>query len=150
MLTLATAFVADGLSAITRDTTMSEKQYDNSNQLGLWKVSEEGRSGYYSGYGDFDGEKAHDAYLIVNRRKESGRGAFATLIWRTSDGWAKPVDIWNNEGKLGGKMEGFWVNVYKNDVEEGSKRPALSVKFKPMEAVAAAAPAKDTYEEIPF
>ena len=118
---------------------MPEKTYSNKNQLGLWKVDEAGRTGYYNGYGDIGGNKVYDAYLIVHSARNGGKGAFASLFFRTDDGW-KGVDIWNNEGKLGGRMEteGFWVNVFKNDVESGSKRPALSVKFKPMEAAAAA------------
>lgn len=158
---LATAFLDRGLDGL-RDAIrkpnerqdMAEKQYDNSNQLGLWKVSEPGRSGYYNGYGEVGGDKVFDAYLIVNRKKENGKGAFATLIWRTDKGWAVPVDIWNNDGKLGGSTEDLWVNVFKNEVAEGSNRPALTVRFKDKEPVGAAASASqpDVFDDstIPF
>ncbi|MDB4261663.1 hypothetical protein N9878_02215 [bacterium] len=127
---------------------MSEQQYDNSNQIALWNPKDERRKGYYPGYGDFNGTKVYDAVMIVSERE--GKGPFANLWWRVEgdvDGSARCTAIWkNDDGKLSGKIEGWWVNVYKND----GNGPPLRVKFKAMEAVAAAAPSAPADDEIPF
>jgi len=151
------AFLDRGLDGLRdaikqeRQQDMSEqKQYDNSNQLGLWKVDEDGRTGYYRGYGDVGGEKVFEALLVVGPK--TGK-SFASLHWRTGDGWQPGVDIWNNDGKLGGKTDDLWINVFKNEVEPGSKRPVLSVKFKakePVGAAASASVAETVPDDLPF
>jgi len=136
---------------LLKGNTMSEQQYDNSNQIALWSPrNTDRRKGYYTGGGpktDFGGKQVRDAALIVNDAA-SGNAPFATLWWETADGAIYRSAIFNNEGKLGGKVDGWWVNVYKND----GNGPPLRVKFKAMEAVAAA-PADDKPVEdgdIPF
>lgn len=104
------------------------KDYDNRNRIPLWSPKSDRRSGYYTGYGDFNGSKVYDAVMIVN---EGDKGPFAHLWWRTentTEGQGICTPIWNNDGKLGGKIDGWWINVFKNDTG-----PALSVTFKAME-----------------
>lgn len=112
-----------------KGTNMTEAR-DNRNRIALWTPKDQRRTGYYKGYGDFNGIKVYDAVMIV---EESDRpnSPFATLWWRHADspqgqGYCTP--IWNNDGKLGGKIDGWWLNVWKNDTG-----PALSVTFKAME-----------------
>ena len=137
---------------LLKGNTMSEqKVYTNENELALWSPrNTERRKGYYTGGGpktDFGGKQVRDAALIVNDAA-SGNAPFATLWWETEDGAIYRSAIFNNEGKLGGKVDGWWVNVYKND----GNGPPLRVKFKAMEAVAAG-PADDKpveVEDVPF
>jgi hypothetical protein len=116
---------------------MPEKQYDNENRLALWAPKDDRRSGYYQGYGEIGGSRVYDAVMIVSERD---KGPFANLWWRTEkcqEGDALCTPIWNNDGKLGGKIDGWWVNVWKNETG-----PALSVTFKRMEEQGQQAPAK--------
>ena len=136
---------------LLKGNTMSEQQYDNSNQVALWNPrNTERRKGYYTGGGpkaDFNGQQIRDAALVVNDGNGGPKAPFATLWWATADDTPYRAAIFNNEGKLGGKVEGWWVNVYKND----GNGPPLRVKFKAMET-AGAAPADKPVEEsdIPF
>jgi len=153
---LATAFLDRGLSGL-RDAiknnerqVMSEQKYDNSNQIPLWHPRDEKRKGYYQGRGDLNGRKVYDAVLIV-RDDPKPKMPFADLWWRTEDdpkGVARCTPIYNNDGKLGSRIDGWWVNVYKND-----KGPPLKVLFKAMEPVGAAASSSeaDTVpDDLPF
>ena len=115
---------------------MSEQQYDNTNELALWKPRNERRQGYYVGGGDrtdFNGNKVDSAVLIVLDH-DNPKAPFAEL-WLSSDGVDRRVIIWNNDEKLGGKIDGWWVNIFINDRDSG---PPMRVKFKAMEATAAA------------
>lgn len=128
--------VRDGLRTPEREI-MSD-QYDNSNQLALWNPrNEERRKGYYTGGGpksDFGGDQIRSAALIVADNTTSPNAPFAELWWRT-DKATYCTGIFNNDGKLGGKVDGWWVNIYKNE----GKGPPLRVKFKAMEPAHATA-----------
>jgi len=103
------------------------QEYDNSNRLALWSPKDTNRKGYYQGYGEIGGKKIYDAVMVVSERN---KGPYANLWWRTetcSEGEAICTPIWNNDGKLGGKIDGWWLNVWKN--ESG---PPLTVTFKRM------------------
>ena len=131
------------------------KDYDNSNRLALWNPRDERRSGYYKGYGEIGGSKIYDAVLIVNE-SDKPNAPFAHLWWRTDkcpDGDALCTPLWNNDGKIGGRIEGWWLNVWKN--ESG---PPLTITFKQMEQQASKSrkpdpvgvPAPPPDDEIPF
>ena len=133
---------------------MPERDYDNSNRLPLWAPKDQQRrAGYYTGYGDIGGRKIHDAVMIVSERD---KGPYANLWWRTdqqADGEAMCTPIWNNDGKLGGKIDGWWVNVFKNETG-----PALTVTFKQMDGQQTSSASKtanngvayDDSEDLPF
>lgn len=108
-----------------------DKKYDDSNRIALWHPKDERRKGYYTGYGNFDGQKVYDAVLVV-RDKQGDKLPFADLWWRTEGlprGSAFSTPIYNNDGKLGGQHEGFWVNAFKNK----EKGPPVVITFKEKE-----------------
>lgn len=130
---------------------MTDQQYDNSNEVALWNPRNEARrKGYYTGGGprcDFGGSQVNSAALIVADNTTSPKAPFAELWWRTDSG-TYCTGIFNNDGKLGGMVDGWWVNVYKNE----GKGPPLRVKFKAMEEAAApvTVPADDADDDLPF
>lgn len=153
---LATAFLDRGLSGL-RDAiknnerqVMSDKQYDNTNEIALWNPYDKNRKGYYQGKGEIGGDRIYDAVLVV-RSEPKPKMPFADLWWRTESdptGTARCTPIYNNDGKLGGKIDGWWVNVFKNE-----KGPPLRVKFKAMEPVGAAPSSEDAFtgpDDVPF
>lgn len=150
---LVTAFLdrgLDGLRDAIRPTTERQdmsQQYDNENELALWKNE---KRGVYSGGGDktdLDGTKIDSADLVPLDAK-SPKAPFARL-WMSRAGENYCVAIWNNDGKLGGKVEidgnQFWVNVFKNE-----KGPPLRVKFKAVEAATAGASSSSADDDLPF
>lgn len=149
---LVSAFLERGLDGL-RDAIRQpnerqdmNQQYDNSNELALWKND---KRGVYSGGGDrtdLDGTKIDSADLVP-LDAPNPKAPFARL-WIMRDGVCQCVTIWNNDGKLGGKItvdgSEFWVNIFKNDKGSG---PPLRVKFKAVEEKAAAGSASD---DLPF
>ncbi|MEM6260733.1 MAG: hypothetical protein AAGI37_20995 [Planctomycetota bacterium] len=119
-------------AAIRTKGKLPMTEHDNSNRISLWEKAD----GIYQGYGEFCGKKVFRAVVLRNARDS---GPVAYLLFSDADGDAREVSIWQNEKVVDGRTEKFlggstgdyWVNAYRNELEEGSKKPHLSIVFKP-------------------
>jgi hypothetical protein len=134
-LDYAEIYLTHGLAAL-RDAIRSKgtntmPEYDNSNRIALWQESDR----VYLGYGEYDGHKVHRAAVI--KPSKAGSGPIAHLVMsygETSDVKTIEAAIWmRDNGKLGGSTETHWLNVFKNEVEQGSNKPHLTIKFSEKE-----------------
>lgn len=116
-----------------RKQPMQEKEYDNSNRVALWHREDKAK-GVYQGGGPqsgFNGVQISTAVLITRERRNGDNSPVADFMWVTNNGEVYHCPIFNNDGKNGGRVEGWWVNLYKNE-----KGPPITVKFNQMEAQA--------------
>lgn len=130
----AAAFASGGMNQLKaairqKAAPMNESKFPNA--VGLWKKGE----GVYVGYGEYDGQRVHEAILI---RSDRDSGPYARLYLRIdgNDTSARTVAIWRNDDKLGNAkdMPGHFVNVYIERNKKSPNSPDVSVKFVEKEA----------------
>lgn len=125
------------------------EDYDNSNRVALWK-REDGAKGVYTGGGeksDFGGEQINSAVLFT-REKRKDTSPVGDLFFSAGKGKearAYHAPIFKNEKGLSGQIDGWWINVFKNE-----KGPPIVVKFKPKNDEVQGKVDLDEDDEVPF
>jgi len=112
---------------------MSDQKYDNSNRAAVWSNGKP----CLVGYGDFRG-KSISAYLVADTRAKAPKPTHH--LFATSMDWDAPVHVplWrDDEGRIGGKHDGYWVNVYVEREKKSPNSPDVSIVFKAMEGAPA-------------
>lgn len=141
------------INRFMKGTNMAE--YDNSNQVALWP--RDNTKGVWEGGGDkadFNGETIRNAVLITRSRRTSDNQPAADLWWQTDSGAHQAAIFKGADGKLGGKIDGWWVNIYDNRPAEG-RSPEFRAKFKAMDVATSTPPEQEAVaaggvDEIPF